>query len=95
MKVVNAVTPLWRPAVTFDLSFKYGCRNGTFDCDRFSVEQNWKVFVVRHPAVPGKLDLLGLNVLSQWFHSVALLRETQSTALSIELNCVRFILLLD
>ena len=60
MKIVNAVAPLRRPTVTLELRFEDGSGIGTFDTEGFSVAQNWKVFVVRHPTIFRKLDNLRL-----------------------------------
>ena len=78
VKVVNAVTPLWRPAIKLKLRFEGSSRIGTCDGDRVPVEQNRQIFVIRQPAVPGKSYHLRLHCLGGWFHSVALLRKTQS-----------------
>ncbi len=62
MKIVNAVAPLGRPAVTLKSFFQDSCRIGSVRLNSAAIEQHGELFIVGHPSVARKLDDAGFYV---------------------------------
>jgi hypothetical protein len=58
MKIVDPVSPLWRPAITKKSLLEPRGRIGSGQLEDVMVDQDWKSVVVRHPRVTGELQSL-------------------------------------
>lgn len=62
MEIVDAVTPLGRPAVASEKLFEEGSRIGLGGVQDGAVEEDGEPFVVGHPAVAGEMEAFGFGV---------------------------------